>query len=196
VSPELFHTKLQLWADNYLLLVAAFQAGLLAPSNVSQSALIIALNVFTLAVLSGKLWLHLNKSIFRIPEEVIGSVRLSTVVEAILFSLHTTTWLAATASGYAAGTTTFALAVLSLPAVVTLILRLVASVQKKAHTSEPSAPPEDTAPSNEPSAPPEAQVRTPLPAQPMTLQLNSKVTGDALLFSRTRPLAGRLKKNS
>jgi len=195
VSPNLFHTELSLWADIYLVLVTAFQAGLLGEMYTGSAVVIVLLNMASLFALMCKIWLHDTGSLFRVDaRRVVGPITFEALIEILLFCLQSLTWISAMASAYSAGTTAYALAIVSLPAIGVLIARLVRAIRSP-RVIEPeviNVGPE----ADQPSAPSEAQVRTALPAQPATLQFSSKSTGDALLFSRTRPLAGRLKKNS
>lgn len=189
VAPDLFADPRHLWADAYLLFATAFYAALVRETQVVATAVVLALNLLTMACLGAKLW--------KLPAgAVVGTVTAQVFLESSLFASQLTALIAALGGGYAAGMTSFALLTLSIPATATITVRLARAVAPSAATRQPRDPaPAAEGPSEEPvqpSAPPEPPARVALPAM---LPVGG-ISGDALLFGRAKPMAKILKKTT
>jgi len=180
-----------LWADLFIVLATTFQACVVRSSNIAGYSVILFLNLLSVVCVGARLW--------ELPEGVrLGAVTLRQMLESASFSLEMTSLLTAIALAYAYSTTSFATVVLSIPAVAVLSTRLAFSLLDRSQAgAQAQAGGAKPAPEVAP-APAEATLRTPLPAQSSQAfsQLNSRVAGDALLFSRTRALYSKSKKNS
>jgi len=189
VAPDFFVDPRHLWADTYLLLATAFYAALFRETQLAASAAVLAANLLAMASLGAKLW--------KLPANaIVGTVTVQVFLESFLFASQLAALIAALGGAYAAGMTSFALLALSLPATAAVTARLARAIAPGAATRQQQDPaPAADRPIEEPaqpSAPPEPPS---LVAPPFLLPAGG-ITGDALLFGRTKPMTKILKKTT
>jgi hypothetical protein len=205
VSPEPWKcTPPHLWADIFVIMSSSFQSWVLIEVNPGGSYALISFSILTVAAVSVKFWSFADVDL-KLP------LTLSQILEIISFSLEFIASATAVGLAYTHGTTSFAFAVGLAIAYAALVYRLVAVLNEKKGTSSSSHSDENHA-----SAPPDPEIKSKnsqqqadssTPSDSSNIRtmnssmssfphLSSRVAGDALLFSKTKSLSSKLKKNS
>lgn len=192
VSPDTWKCQPRnLWADIYVVEVATFHACLVRAVQPGGFYVALVLNILALVCVCIKQWGFAQ-------DLKIGNIFVNTLLELVSFSFEMALLITVIAMAYSYSTTSFALVVFSIPAVVVFAARLATSFMApvKPTAMEPST-------RDVPNVQPAEPAPHPVPSEPTSKSLshpfqhaNLRITGDALLFGRTRTLQSKLKKNS
>ena len=209
-SPQGWESKPRsVWADVYILLITSVHGCVLRLAFPVGFYCILAVNLLAVCVIGIKL----GKP-FR------GVANMDLIFEILTFSLQMTSLMLSLGVAYASQTTYIFTAILSLPAIASISIRLANAITHvdeavskdgKSNDEQPSAPTQGQIEAAERrtqandaaergtqangSAESSVRVNLMVPGQSSFEHLNSRIASDALLFGRTRALSSRIKKN-